>query len=484
MAKGSESVPVADFRGGVFISYRRKLDEKAGYAEKLAVLLKERIGEERVFFDDHSIRSGDKFKDLIIPALRAAQAIVFVISPGWVEEIIRRGADSQKLELSETGADLDEINDWVLREAQIVAERLDTPTCPPDIHPLLVGGAEFPDHETLQALPQPIRKVYVAIARARALPIEWDSNSVEFQELAVRLEARLPRQSGADMVEVKRDTLVAVRNQIDVALENWQETRVLCEFWRTWGSGAERLKPETAIDALLQLQVTIRALGTQKQLAGSSIAQCGTLKADLQSVVVRLFRLGACELASKLDDFGDMVRTAPFHSLAAQLSVVASRQNRSTDLAQIPSEKSGVLKFDGAWDQETLTAGIFDDKEKNILLQIWRNDPLHAGESPPFEGKALNDVNADEVDTLATELNLRSRAGMSRVTVGIQHHEHEPTDVRRLRELMVRLKLDVEVLARSGNANEPGSTQEKELLVAASRCLKQIDITFNESIPK
>lgn len=38
-----------DFRGGVFISYRRKLDEKAGHAEKLAGLLRARLGTNRFF---------------------------------------------------------------------------------------------------------------------------------------------------------------------------------------------------------------------------------------------------------------------------------------------------------------------------------------------------------------------------------------------------------------------------------------------------
>jgi len=328
MAKGSESVPVADFRGGVFISYRRKLDEKSRHAEKLAGALRERIGEERVFFDDYSIRSGEDFEKVIIPALRVAQAIVFVISPGWAEEIVRRRADVKKLERSETEPGSDEIDDWVLREADIAAERLDSSTCPPDIHPLLVDGAESPDDDTLRALPESIRKVYVGKVKPHVLPCEWESSSIEFQRLAVQLEARLPKQNCADMGEVARDALFAARNQIAAAIEKWQGIRVLCEFQDAWGNGSERLRSGTAIDALAKLQIAIKELDSQQQLVDSSIAQCGILKADLRSVVVQLFRLGVCEFASKLDDFGDMVRTAPFQSLATQLSVVASRQNR------------------------------------------------------------------------------------------------------------------------------------------------------------
>ncbi len=152
-------------------------------------------------------------------------------------------------------------------------------------------------------------------------------------------------------------------------------------------------------------------------------------------------------------------------------------------LSDKPLKVPGRLDIEGGLDQESVTMGIFKDKENNILEQIWKSDPQLAGLTPSFQGTEIESLSPDDIDLrrLATRLSLRTRSRKSRLTIGLKHHEREPLVVRRLRELMVRLNLDVEVLARTGTAHKPGSDQENLLQMAAWNCFKEIETTFSES---
>lgn len=117
------------FRGGVFISYRR--DPALEDARKLHGLLKARLGERRVFFDQRAIPPGAGFPEEIETALRQAHLILFVIAPGWADEFRNR----------ENGAGVD----WVRREVQITYERRrDGMVNPPNVRVALVGGGQCP----------------------------------------------------------------------------------------------------------------------------------------------------------------------------------------------------------------------------------------------------------------------------------------------------------------------------------------------------
>ena len=117
------------FRGGVFISYRRDLALED--ARKLYGLLKARLGERRVFFDQRAIPPGAGFPEEIETALRQAHLVLFVIAPGWADEFRKR----------ENGAGVD----WVRREVQITYERRrDGMVNPPNVRVALVGGGAMP----------------------------------------------------------------------------------------------------------------------------------------------------------------------------------------------------------------------------------------------------------------------------------------------------------------------------------------------------
>lgn len=470
-----------DFRGGVFISYRRALDENEGHAAKLAQFFRQRLGNERVFIDEHAIRSGSDLKKTIVPALNAAHVVVFVIHPGWFDEIDRRQDLCAEYRIDEQ-LDPDTVVDWVLLEAQVVADRIKSSQCPPDVHLVIVGGATAPGIDAFLKLPVPIRDLFGT--KPHSLPHEWGHDSADFMELAVQVQARLPKEDcpglkGVGIVELARKC----RAEIDAVLKKWARVPVVNQFSQAWGDGLEGLQPETAIDALLHWEDVIHNVKARRQAAEFSSSDQGDMKVDMQRVVVELFRLGACEVAHELDDLGDAIMTAPFESLAVQMSATSFRQRRTISLSDKPLKVAGRLDIEGVLDQGVVTMGILNDKDHNILEQIWESDPKLEGIDPSFQGKEIVSLSPDDVDVrrLSTRLSLRTRARKSRLTIGLKHHERAPLEVRRLRELMVRLNLDVEVLARTGTAHNPGSDQEGALQMAAWDCLKEIETTFSDS---
>lgn len=470
-----------DFRGGVFISYRRALDENEGHAAKLAQIFRQRLGDERVFIDEHAIRAGSDLRKTIIPALNVAHVVVFVINLGWADEIDRRQDLFAEHRAAET-LDPDTVVDWVLLEAQVVAERRKSSLCPPDVHLVLVGGAAAPGIEAFLQLPAPIRDLFGI--KPHSLAHEWGHDSADFLELAVQVQARLPKEdctalTAAGMADLARKC----RAEVDTILKKWTRVPVLEQFSQAWGDGLANLQPETAIDALLDWQDVICNIKARQQMADLSLPDQGDMKVDMQRVVVGLLRLGACGVAQELDDFGDTILTAPFESLAVQISAASFRQGRAMTLSDKPLKVPGRLDIEGGLDQESVTMGIFKDKENNILEQIWKSDPQLAGLTPSFQGTEIESLSPDDIDLrrLATRLSLRTRSRKSRLTIGLKHHEREPLVVRRLRELMVRLNLDVEVLARTGAAHKPSSDQENLLQMAAWNCFKEIETTFSES---
>jgi hypothetical protein len=66
----------------VFISYRR--DDAAADANAIARLIKERVGEDEVFFDTSSIAPGQSWPDRLKDEVLGAKYVIAVIGPEWV----------------------------------------------------------------------------------------------------------------------------------------------------------------------------------------------------------------------------------------------------------------------------------------------------------------------------------------------------------------------------------------------------------------
>jgi len=127
-------------RGGryrVFISYRR--GDSAGHAGRLTRCLEEALGRDAVFFDVDDIAPGMPFGPHIVDRIRAAEAVLAVISQHWLAAADAAGHRR-----------LDDPGDWVRREletALVEGKRL---------IPVLVGGARMPAEADLPASLAPL----------------------------------------------------------------------------------------------------------------------------------------------------------------------------------------------------------------------------------------------------------------------------------------------------------------------------------------
>lgn len=121
----------------VFMSYRR--DDSAGHSGRIYDRLIERLGTEAVFIDVEKIPPGSYFEKVLVARMHAAESVLVIIAPGWLDAT---NADGQRR--------LDLPDDFVRREIEMglaLHKRM---------IPVLVGGAGMPMRaalpESLQAL--------------------------------------------------------------------------------------------------------------------------------------------------------------------------------------------------------------------------------------------------------------------------------------------------------------------------------------------
>lgn len=140
----------------LFISYRR--DDASANAGRLCDWLKRQFGAAQVFLDTDKIAPGDDFEQVLETRLAAADVLLALIGPRWLDI-----ADAG-------GRRLDQPQDYVRRE---IAAGL---TRGMRVIPVLVGGARMPAEE---ALPEPLR----ALARRNAASLGDASFERDFDAL-------------------------------------------------------------------------------------------------------------------------------------------------------------------------------------------------------------------------------------------------------------------------------------------------------------
>ncbi|MBL8517925.1 MAG: tetratricopeptide repeat protein [Betaproteobacteria bacterium] len=112
----------------IFISYRRA--DAAGHAGRLHDRLRQWFAREDLFFDQESIESGANFPERIAEAVTNARAILVIIAPGWLNTLRDRATNSAEI-------------DFVRQEVALALARLGEER-PPNVVPVLLGGAEMP----------------------------------------------------------------------------------------------------------------------------------------------------------------------------------------------------------------------------------------------------------------------------------------------------------------------------------------------------
>ena len=117
----------------IFISYRRC--DAGGHAGRVFERLRDRFGEQNVFFDQDAIKPGNNFPERIEATIRSAAVVLVVIGPDWLESLNARA--------------IDEKIDFVQREVSIAIERRVNHNDQVEVIPLLVGGTTMPDRDHL-----------------------------------------------------------------------------------------------------------------------------------------------------------------------------------------------------------------------------------------------------------------------------------------------------------------------------------------------
>lgn len=143
----------------LFISYRT---EDAVFAGRIYDSLKQHFGEERIFFDQRSIRAGAKWDEAIDRSLAECGAFLLVITPRWLASFEARDAESGQ--------------DYHLREIMLALDR----SIP--VLPLVIDEADPPSD---RALPEQLR--------SRLPLIQWERirNDRTFDDSMARLRDQI-----------------------------------------------------------------------------------------------------------------------------------------------------------------------------------------------------------------------------------------------------------------------------------------------------
>ena len=156
----------------IFVSYRRS--DAGGHAFRVFERLRDRFGEQYVFFDQDAIEPGDHFPDHIDKAIRSAAVVLVVIGPGWLEALNERAANQK--------------TDFVRREVSTAVRRKRNPDDQVEVIPLLVGDATMPAPDQLHCdLRDQVGPLFQY--QAQALQGPWREQDQQFKYLLDRLAA-------------------------------------------------------------------------------------------------------------------------------------------------------------------------------------------------------------------------------------------------------------------------------------------------------
>ena len=117
-------------QGKVFINYRRS--DTWGVAGRLSDSLVDYFGEGRVFRDVEGIRAGANFETVLQDTVEAADAVIVLIGPGWLEATDDQGRRR-----------LEDQDDWVVREIAAALQN-ELP-----VFPVLIEDTPMPRAEDL-----------------------------------------------------------------------------------------------------------------------------------------------------------------------------------------------------------------------------------------------------------------------------------------------------------------------------------------------
>ena len=442
------------FGRGVFISYRRKL---SGHAGHLFGKLKAEFGARRVFFDERAIPKGADFPDEIDAALMSAAVILVVVAPQWADQLAERATRPEV--------------DWVLHEVQCALRRRGE-LSPPAVHVVLVGGAVMPAEKALAA------GAIADLCRVNALRLDsevLDDDDSQFQALLANVRAGLPQETAPVDLALLAEAIC--RDALET-LGQWTESirdfKSLHDRWSDDFDPPESCRPVQAL-GLLRTRIEDGRKARRLSREGLDPDRAGMIRDDCVTIVAELLRLGACQLAARADVLGDHHRPAELESLATQLFAVAYHQKqRRASIRFEPGSMGdiGRIPVEGALDQRVVTAGVLEDQSSDIVDQLWELVPEFRGRKRTYP---KHPTRHDQVSDLASALRQMNDDDRARVSIALQGSCAQSTGAQVLRTWLARMRLDVDVLVRTGTSHAEIADQEKDLIVATWRCLQQIE---------
>jgi hypothetical protein len=269
-----------DFRGGVFISYRRALSIE--HAKKLYEVLKDHLGERRVFFDQQAIRHGAEFPEEIETALNQAHLVLIVIAPGWTEDIHTRAQNPSV--------------DWVRSEAVITQSRR-LAADPPEVRVVLVGEQRCRRSTNCQMICTGSRKSIHTPAG-----IDWHLDQSWVEDFLADIDAAVPRETTALDDACLNNLATACGTSVHERLKNWPDLEILSELKERWVRSFSVPGSVDPANALIELRSALESLNTDSRTALESLAaeRRRGLQRDCVAIVAELLRLGACRLVARL----------------------------------------------------------------------------------------------------------------------------------------------------------------------------------------
>lgn len=440
-----------EFDGGVFISYRRTL---TGHAGHLYGKLKAEFGTRRVFFDERAIPKGATFPDEINAALDKASVILIIVAPQWADHLAERATRSDV--------------DWVLHEVERALKlRKDTP--PTDVHVVLVGKAAMPTN-----LPPSITEL--SAVNAHRLDSEvLDQDDAQFQELLAYVRAAMPRETSP--VDLEDLAKIVCREVLD-CLASWKDIREFEALHKRLDDDFDPPVSCKPAQALTRLRTAIEDGRKARRLSreGLGAEKVEALRYDCLVIVGALLRLGACQLVNDgAHVLGDQHTPAAVESLATQCFAVAYQQNgRRASVLFEPGQMTDVgrISVERAVDQKVIHPGIFGDKSSDMVDQLWDLVPEFTGKTKTYP---KNPTQREQVRDLATALRQMNDEDRARVTIALHGQCPRESGAQDLRLWLARMDLDVDVLVRTGVSDSSIAEQEKSLILAAWRCLLQIE---------
>jgi hypothetical protein len=120
-----------------------------------------------------------------------------------------------------------------------------------------------------------------------------------------------------------------------------------------------------------------------------------------------------------------------------------------------------------------VTSGIGSDRSASILDQLWLMGTGNTLEDRPY---SHDPQHARDVRDVASSIrSLNREDGQSRVTIALTGADPAKAGAELLREWLARLKLNVDVIVRTGTTDADHSQDEDDLIYPAWECLVQIE---------